>query len=608
MSPVPEEFEPIPAQGPGPHFTINNLGRLAPAPPADLDAAGNNVNRIRQMLPLVRQAARDFAARLGSQSNTFPELARNAAQYLDEVSKPETEIEWGLLWGFGVVLEEAAAAADRAVVAPLEPPLEDSAQTALQGWRRLHPVLILATAEGSELQAQSEVNRMTKPERVEVREAARDLAQDVRADGLATDAANKILQAAVDAPIDGRHPERGVEFMVATVKNAAIVLVSAAVVAGVAHNIGGGAGIAVGMAGWELAKKSNGFSSALAALGKSVDDFHAGAGSFLQNGLEGLHLYWHFVKTRKTKFLRFSKSAGQNAWMDNFVHSLAEDKVTTPAQPRQALPAETIPDDFLEQAKAMIIAGEAPPIPWRKSISELDFARSNLYDLGPISDLTSLVTLDLDDTMVNDLSPLRELINLQLLALWGTQVTDLSPISNCRNIGFLSIGLGKATDWTPLQSLSNLEQLFLFGARIYDLSPIASLTKLSRLDISRTSIQDLSPIASLIKLADLDISGTSIRDLSPIGSLKKLSSLKISNTMVADLEPIQNLENLQELQLAHTPVKSVAPLRNMLSLRKLTLTGTRVEDASTLDHLRPKLKIIGGPKRKSAIRRKPATL
>jgi Leucine-rich repeat (LRR) protein len=78
--------------------------------------------------------------------------------------------------------------------------------------------------------------------------------------------------------------------------------------------------------------------------------------------------------------------------------------------------------------------------------------------------------------------------------------------------------------------------------------------------------------------------------------------------MVADLEPIQNLENLQELQLAHTPVKSVAPLRNMLSLRKLTLTGTRVEDASTLDHLRPKLKIIGGPKRKSAIRRKPATL
>ncbi len=150
------------------------------------------------MLPLVREAVSNFLERLGVQSNSFPELARDAAQYLDEVSKPQTMIEWGLVWGLGVVLEEAAAAADRAITAQLEPPLEDSAQTALQSWRRLHPVLILATAEGVELQAQSDVNRMTKPERAEVRAAARDLAREVRYDGIATEAAARILQAAVD--------------------------------------------------------------------------------------------------------------------------------------------------------------------------------------------------------------------------------------------------------------------------------------------------------------------------------------------------------------------------------------------------------------------------
>lgn len=552
--PTPKQFEPIPQQGPGPHFTIDSLGRLSPASPADLDVAGNNLKRLSQMLPLVREAVSNFLERLGVQSNSFPELARDAAQYLDEVSKPQTMIEWGLVWGLGVVLEEAAAAADRAITAQLEPPLEDSAQTALQSWRRLHPVLILATAEGVELQAQSDVNRMTKPERAEVRAAARDLAREVRYDGIATEAAARILQAAVDSPVDGRHPERSVEFMVATVRNASIILVSAAIVAGVAHKLGGEPGVIASMAGWEVAKKSAGFSSALAALGKSVDDLRDGAKNLLRDGLDGLHLYWDFVESRKTKFLRFSKSTGKMLWMDGFINSLGGNEFSPPSQPAEALRSEIVPPDFKDQARSMIIAGHTPPSAWREWLVSLDLRYSKINDLSPVSGLTFLKTLYLDYTHITDLSPLKSLIDLEELSMWRMPAADISPIACCHKIRILYAGLSEVVDWTALQSLSNLEKLYLFNS----------------------SIRDLEPIAKLEWLVDLDI----------------------SNTMVTDLWPIQNLKRLQGLDLSGTHVKSVAPLINLLSLRMLDLSQTKVGDLSALDHLRPRLEIIGAPKRK----------
>jgi len=47
--------EPIPPQGAGPRFTLGETGQIALAPSSDLDAAGNEIGRIRQFLPLVRR-------------------------------------------------------------------------------------------------------------------------------------------------------------------------------------------------------------------------------------------------------------------------------------------------------------------------------------------------------------------------------------------------------------------------------------------------------------------------------------------------------------------------------------------------------------------------
>ena len=76
--------------------------------------------------------------------------------------------------------------------------------------------------------------------------------------------------------------------------------------------------------------------------------------------------------------------------------------------------AETppIPDDFLDEAKAMILAGQAPPAHWTPRIATLNFDGEELADLTPIAGLAALKGLSLNHTQVADLAPIAGLENL----------------------------------------------------------------------------------------------------------------------------------------------------------------------------------------------------
>ena len=91
--------EPIPVPGAGPHFALSPAHRIGLAAASDIDAAGNNLGRLRQQLPLVREAADDLAGRLNP--NAFPELARNLTAYRAAIEgEPET-----IAWGVTVLLD-----------------------------------------------------------------------------------------------------------------------------------------------------------------------------------------------------------------------------------------------------------------------------------------------------------------------------------------------------------------------------------------------------------------------------------------------------------------------------------------------------------------------
>jgi hypothetical protein len=131
----------VPSQGAGTHFAISAAGEIAQTVPSQLDANGNDIRHIHQLLP--------------------------------------SEIAWGLVWGLGVRLEEAAAAAERKGIDRLAPTLEDAALAALQSLRTLHVPLILATAEGRKLQEQADRLHMTRAEQAALRDDAVALSDDL---------------------------------------------------------------------------------------------------------------------------------------------------------------------------------------------------------------------------------------------------------------------------------------------------------------------------------------------------------------------------------------------------------------------------------------------
>lgn len=268
--------DPIPPQGPGPHFTLGPDLRIALAPPAELDADGNNLARISNLLPVVRQAAADLAGHLNP--NTQPEISRTLADYRAAIAgEPET-IAWGIVFGLGVRLDNAAAAARRNIEDRLQPPLEDSAQEALDTVLTLHGPMILATAEGRELLSLADEYRLTPEQRAARRRDAELMLRSLKAaPDLFDDAAINTIAAAAEVAGEGPHPERGTAYWSATARNLATVLAPVSALGTLAWLIGDAGGAAIGIASGVLLPANRRIREAAESLGTECNRLVAAA-------------------------------------------------------------------------------------------------------------------------------------------------------------------------------------------------------------------------------------------------------------------------------------------------------------------------------------------
>lgn len=288
-----------------------------------IGASGNDIRRINQLLPLVWQSAEDLVARISLSDNAFPELARDIAQYREAISAPIPDIPWGFVWGIGVRLEEAAAAAEREGVDRLAPSLEDASLAALQALRTLHAALILATMEGRELQEQADSLRMTRAEQAAFRNDAVALSNGLeRSAGIIEQDASAIVAEAANAIGKGRHPERATTFGIAAITHIAIVLISAAVSVELGELIGGvvGAGRqAVTMATWEVMKGSRIVRSAVSTLGEQFSKLFESGSTILKNKLAQLAPLRRFVRDNELHLRRIAIGTPQLRWIRTYV-------------------------------------------------------------------------------------------------------------------------------------------------------------------------------------------------------------------------------------------------------------------------------------------------
>jgi hypothetical protein len=171
---VPE----IPRPGPGPRFQVSLDGQIDREPAPYLDEQGNDLRTINGLKPLVTRAVSELRARLSP--NEFPELIMTVEQYGAVLNPgPGRGVEWGELWGLGVMLQNAASSAERQIALRLSPPLEDPAKTALDSLLAIHGPLILATREGAELSAKAQGFAMTREQQADLRAASEQVAQQL---------------------------------------------------------------------------------------------------------------------------------------------------------------------------------------------------------------------------------------------------------------------------------------------------------------------------------------------------------------------------------------------------------------------------------------------
>jgi hypothetical protein len=257
--------EPIPAQGAGPHVILNSDLKIALAPLAELDPEGNNLARLRQLLPLARQAAGDLAGHLNP--NTQPELARIVTEYRVAIADEPEKIPWSIVFGLGVRLDNAATAARRLIEDRMRPPLEDAEQEALDSVLTLHGPLVLATAEGRELSEEADRFNLTRDQQTALRTDAQTIVDRLKhAREIAEPAVIEITDQAAEAIGEGPHPERGTAYWFATVKNVSTILVPAATLGAFAWWIGGFGGTTMGLAGSLLLRENERICDAAKAL------------------------------------------------------------------------------------------------------------------------------------------------------------------------------------------------------------------------------------------------------------------------------------------------------------------------------------------------------
>ena len=185
-------------------------------------------------------------------------------------------------------------------------------------------------------------------------------------------------------------------------------------------------------------------------------------------------------------------------------------------------PLPPLPDDYLEQAKAMILHGEAPPAHWWPQVTALDFTSKNISDITPLTHLTALQSLVLWDTGASDIGPLARLTALQSLNLRHTRVSDISPLTR----------------------LTALQEIDLSYTRVSDISPLTRLTALQSVNLSSTQVSDIFPLAHLTALQTLYLRGTQVSDISPLAQLNALRSLYLWGTQVSDIAALSSHSGL----------------------------------------------------------------
>ncbi len=202
-----EDEVSVPKQKEGPQFSVGagRLIELAAPDPLDL---GNDRQRLEDLLPELRQLAKDLADSLRGR-NAYVELLALAESYSAELDRPMEEIRFHVLAFRGMRLQNWLEAAKRNEVTRLDLQLEDRQAEALNSAVGLGGPFLLASAEGREFLEAASLYSRTSEEDAEYKELGRELAEQVGSStDLVTVETAEFVAGVNEEMGEGPHPER----------------------------------------------------------------------------------------------------------------------------------------------------------------------------------------------------------------------------------------------------------------------------------------------------------------------------------------------------------------------------------------------------------------
>lgn len=476
----------IPPQGFAPHVEYDETGLIVFAPPAALDSEGNNLPRLRNLLPQLLETGAELHELLSRGNQAHAALIRRLAAYRAQLHAELADVTLSRVLAEGIRLENAAAAAQRRIASDDLPPHDEQAQEALDSLLQFHRMFVMATADGPAMLA-DESRYSRSPEQEEeyqsrLRSFAASVAQspDVIAPEISETLTDSLAQ-----PGDTPEAARARRLGDSLAGNIAITVVAGAAVGSIVAGLVtlGPAGIAAGAAFGLLAgkglEKSKPFAETIAAVGRFYDHTTniepAVAANRLKQGLAGARA---FTDRASSTLSALSDQGGRFAWLRRALPWLAGTGARRTPPP---------PIGFsYEEVKRRLLADEQIVSAWRPFVIDLDLglpveARGSIHSTNSLEKAREARAGSYIDTT----APLAQFPNLARLDLWGTQVSDL----------------------TPLATLTDLESLDLSRTQVIDLAPLAPLANLHSLYLGRTLVTDLAPLAALPKLKHLDLTG-----------------------------------------------------------------------------------------------------
>jgi glycosyltransferase involved in cell wall biosynthesis len=132
------------------HFIISNTGEITFAPPSELDAQGNHIERLRSLHPLLSELAKRLVEELSYGNRPHSDFLERAKEYLELVDQPLNGINFALFYVRGVRLANFAATTQVKIKNRELPELPLRATEVLGQLLPLHGAFILSTSAGQE--------------------------------------------------------------------------------------------------------------------------------------------------------------------------------------------------------------------------------------------------------------------------------------------------------------------------------------------------------------------------------------------------------------------------------------------------------------------------